>query len=196
VLVGLPPAALTVDLRWLLRLLGNVIYCCFDIPMNFRHNYDWNATKIMSKCCQNIHVSLLMMKCKWNIAEWYLNFMGMDIHGYPSIHRIWIWGDIHAHGYFRGRGRARQLDLGMDLVFLYPSKPAPLPSLVWIRELGRPYNASSCVWSSILSNWSQIMPSQKKGTSTTGIGERLLYMIILGWCCIWKNCTLMAVFTT
>ena len=53
----------------------------------------------------------------------------MDIHGYPDIRRVWIWSDIHAHGYFRGRGTTRQMDMGMDLVLIYPSKPAPLPSL-------------------------------------------------------------------
>jgi hypothetical protein len=53
----------------------------------------------------------------------------MDIHGYPDIQWIWIWSDIHAHGYFHGWGRARLMDLGMDLVLVYPSKPAPLPSL-------------------------------------------------------------------
>jgi hypothetical protein len=54
----------------------------------------------------------------------------MDIHGYPDIRWIWIWRDIHAHGYFRGWGKARLMDLGMDLVLAYPSKPAPLPR-VW-----------------------------------------------------------------
>jgi hypothetical protein len=47
-------------------------------------------------------------------------------HGYLDIRRIWIWSDNHAHGYFRGRGRAR---LVVDLVLVYPSKSAPLPSL-------------------------------------------------------------------
>jgi hypothetical protein len=76
----------------------------------------------------NIHVSLLLRNASEILLKWYSNFMGMDIHVYPGIHRIWIWDDIHAHGFFRGRGKARLMDLGMDLVWVYPSKPAPLPS--------------------------------------------------------------------
>jgi hypothetical protein len=43
--------------------------------------------------------------------------------------RFGFWSDIHAHGYLRGRDRAWLVDLGMDLVLLYPSKLTPLPSL-------------------------------------------------------------------
>jgi hypothetical protein len=65
------------------------------------------------------------------MAEMLVKFYGhgLNTYGYPGIQQIWIWSDIHAHRYFRGRDRARLMDLGMDLVFLYPSKPAPLPSL-------------------------------------------------------------------
>jgi hypothetical protein len=50
--------------------------------------------------------------------------MGMDIHGYPDIRWVWIWSDIHAHGYFHGRGTLKLMDMGMDLVLAYPSKAA------------------------------------------------------------------------
>jgi hypothetical protein len=53
----------------------------------------------------------------------------MDILGYPDIQWIWIWSDIHARGYFHGWSAARLKNLGMDLVLVYLSKPAPLPSL-------------------------------------------------------------------
>jgi hypothetical protein len=46
-----------------------------------------------------------------------------------DIHRIWIWSDIYAHGYFHGQGMVRMMDLDLDLVLQYPSKPAPLPFL-------------------------------------------------------------------
>jgi hypothetical protein len=55
----------------------------------------------------------------------------MDIHGYPEIQRVWIWSDIHAHGFFRGQGTLRLMDLDLDLVLQYPSKHAPLPSLTF-----------------------------------------------------------------
>jgi hypothetical protein len=50
--------------------------------------------------------------------------------GYPVIWRVWIWRDIHAHEYFCGRGTVELMDLDLDLVLQYPSKSAPLPSLV------------------------------------------------------------------
>jgi hypothetical protein len=53
----------------------------------------------------------------------------MDIHGYPDIRWVWIWSDIYAHGYFHGRGKMRLMDLDLNLVLQYLSKPAPLSSL-------------------------------------------------------------------
>jgi hypothetical protein len=52
----------------------------------------------------------------------------MDIHGYPDIQQVQIWSGIHAHGYFHGRGAVRLMDLDLDQVLQYLSKPAPLPS--------------------------------------------------------------------
>jgi hypothetical protein len=40
----------------------------------------------------------------------------MDIHGYPGILRVWIWGDIHIHGYLSGRAIVRQMDIDLDLL--------------------------------------------------------------------------------
>jgi hypothetical protein len=65
--------------------------------------------------------------------------MGMDIHGYPDIQRIWIWSDIHAHGYFHGWDRARLMDLGIDLVLVYPSKPATLSSRAYLANIFAPF---------------------------------------------------------
>jgi hypothetical protein len=59
------------------------------------------------KCYQNV-IMLMYIECKQ-----------MDIE--ISV-RFEIWSDIHAHGYFRGRGTVRV----MDLVLEYPPKPAPL----------------------------------------------------------------------
>jgi hypothetical protein len=59
----------------------------------------------------------------------------MDIHGYTDIRRIWICSAIYAHGYFRRRGTVRLMDLDLDLVLQYPSKPAPLPSARQLCEL-------------------------------------------------------------
>jgi hypothetical protein len=69
----------------------------------------------------------------------YIVCKSMDIYGYPNIWWVWIWSNIHAHGYFYGRGKVRpiDLDLDLDLVLQYPSKPAPLPSLVTRRVLLR-----------------------------------------------------------
>jgi hypothetical protein len=47
-----------------------------------------------------------------------------------DIRWVWIWSDIHAHGYFHGRGTMRLMVLDLDLILQYPSKPAPLPSLL------------------------------------------------------------------
>jgi hypothetical protein len=63
------------------------------------------------------------------IMVMYIVCKPMDIHGYLDIRWIWIWSDIRTHGYFHGRGNVRLMDLDLDLVLQYPSKPAPLPSL-------------------------------------------------------------------
>jgi hypothetical protein len=57
----------------------------------------------------------------------------MDIHGYMDNQRVWIWSAIHAHEYFCGRGTMRLMDL--DLILQYPSKPAPLTSLIAVAQL-------------------------------------------------------------
>jgi hypothetical protein len=56
----------------------------------------------------------------------YIVHKPMDIHGYSGIHWVWIWGDIHAHGYLRGWGKVMLMD--MDLILVYSSKPGPLSS--------------------------------------------------------------------
>jgi hypothetical protein len=58
--------------------------------------------------------------------------MNTWISGYPTG---LVWSDIHAHGYFRRRGTMRLMDLDLDLVLQYPSKPAPLPSLSAMRGI-------------------------------------------------------------
>jgi hypothetical protein len=63
------------------------------------------------------------------IMVMYIVCKPMDIHGYLDIRWVWIWSDIRTHGYFHGRGNVRLMDLDLDLVLQYPSKPAPLPSL-------------------------------------------------------------------
>jgi hypothetical protein len=54
----------------------------------------------------------------------------MDIHSYTDIQRVWIWSAIHVHAYFYGRGTVGLIDLGLDLVLQYSSKPALLQSLL------------------------------------------------------------------
>jgi hypothetical protein len=71
----------------------------------------------------------MLLKCSSIIMLSYVVCKPMGIHGYMNIWRVWIWRAIHAHGYFRGRGTVRLMDMDLDLVLQYPSKPAPLPSL-------------------------------------------------------------------
>jgi hypothetical protein len=76
----------------------------------------------------------MLLLYSYNIVLMYIVCKHMDIHGYLNIHRIWIWSDIHAHGYFRGMGMVRMIDLDLDLVLQYLPKPFPFPSLPPIQS--------------------------------------------------------------
>jgi hypothetical protein len=89
------------------------------IIVEILRKYYQNAAK-MFMLCSNI----IMLMCI--VGE------HMDIHKYSNLRRIWICSHVHAHGYSRGRGRVRPMDLGMDLILLYPSKTTSLLSLTWV----------------------------------------------------------------
>jgi hypothetical protein len=100
---------------------------------------------MLHKCCWNAFGMLL--KCSSIIMLLYIVCKPMDIHGYTDIWQIWICSAIHAHGYFRRWGTVRLMDLDLDLVLQYPSKPAPLPSArqLWRVVLGQNNLIFECV---------------------------------------------------
>jgi hypothetical protein len=88
---------------------------------------------MLHKCCWN--ASGMLLKCSSIIMLLYVVCKPMDIHGYTDIRWIWICCAIHAHGYFCRRGTVRLMDLDLDLVLQYPSKPAPLASACQLRRV-------------------------------------------------------------
>jgi hypothetical protein len=83
-----------------------------------------NSPEILSICCCNVDI---MLKC---VMLMYIVHKPMDTHIYLDIGCVWFWGDISAHGYLCGRDTKRLMDIDIDLVLLYLSKPTPLLSLI------------------------------------------------------------------
>ena len=87
-----------------------------------------------------------------SVAQQYIVCKPMDMHGYSGTQRVCLRGNIHAHGYLHRQATMRRKDMDLDIV--YPSKPAPLPTLPgrasWSHRMapliGRHglYDAGSC----------------------------------------------------
>jgi hypothetical protein len=59
----------------------------------------------------------------------------MDIHGYPDIRRVWIWGNIYVRGYLHGEARVKLINMDLDLDLVYPFKLVSLLSLIVAESL-------------------------------------------------------------